>query len=800
MKPNTQCARCEAAMPAQTPEGLCPKCLLAAGFLSDDSNSTTIQAPAAAEAETQGGEIGAKPSPRHVENRVLVAGSKVKYFGDYEMLEKIAQGGMGVVYQARQVSLNRVVAVKMILSGQLASETDIKRFHQEAEAAANLQHPNIVAIHEVGEHEGRHYFSMDFVDGPSLATGAKSGPMPAIDAAALVKTLAEAIQYAHQRGILHRDLKPHNVLIDSRGVPRITDFGLAKRLEQDSGLTTEGSVMGSPSYMSPEQAAGRQDLTGPTSDVYSLGAILYELLTGRPPFCGKTAMETVRQVIEHDPVPPSKLNAKVPADLETICLKCLEKRPEQRYSSARLMAEELERFLKHEPILARPASAARKAGARMQRHPWIITALLAVVVLGVSGLAFGFWDQSRHLVWLQTHTVPAKSEDEAWFVVSTVLVIVFGAIGVAPGFFFDFVDRKRRRFALRNRHLKIYAGFGLFALAVAVNFTLALVHEWIWHGLDRDEQTKLPMFALACFSCAWFGGLLLLNVVKEYRSLQFGVERKDEEVLFPPVPKEVMITLGQRRAVNLMMLAGFMSWAVITQSTALLARQAIAASFLFMNSLFVAVAIPAFFLWRGTRNAGKHALFFGAVLSLVFAGMGAFKLSHDPIFQGTFHLPDAPWIASGLGLALGVFIEWAIRRARALKNADTTAETVRYNPWVMANEGPLALLLPGYFLLLLANRFWSGSVEHSWHYTALFTAVMLMEITLFRQASGPERQARGQTITVCVVITLASCLGLSLNQIMREVLAGSLLGASVLGFAAWKNQQLQARALRANSP
>jgi hypothetical protein len=480
-------------------------------------------------------------------------------------------------------------------------------------------------------------------------------------------------------------------------------------------------------------------------------------------------------------------------------LKCLEKRPEHRYSSARSLAEELERFLKHEPILARPASATRRAGAWMQRHPWMITALLTVVVLGMSGLAFGFWDHGRYLVWLQTHTVPVKSEDGAWFVVSTVLVMVFGVIGVAPGVFFDFVDRKRRRFALRNRHLKIYTGFGLFAVGVAVNFTLALVHEWIWHGLDRDEKMKLPMFALACFSCAWFGGLLLLNVVKEYRSLQFGVERKDEELLFPPVPKEVTITIGQRQAANLIVLAAFMSWVVITQSTAVLARHAIAATFLFMNSLFLAVAIPAFFLWRGTRNAGKHALFFGAVLSLVFAGMGVFKLSHDPIFQGTFHVPDAPWIASGLGLALGVFIEWAIRRARALKDANTTAETVRYNPWVMANEGPLALLLPGYFLLMLANRFWSGSVEHSWHYTALFTAVMLMETTLFRQASGPERQTRSQTITVCVVIALAGCLGLSPNQIVREVLAGLLLGASVLGIAAWKNQQLQTRAVRAKS-
>ncbi len=268
----------------------------------------------------------------------LVAPTNIKYFGDYELIDEIARGGMGVVYKARQTSLNRIVAVKMILAGQLATEADIRRFHTEAEAAANLQHPNIVAIHEVGEHEDRRYFSMDYVEGQNLAALVREGPLPPSRAAELVKTIAEAIQYAHQRGILHRDLKPQNVLIDEHGRPHVTDFGLAKRQGADSDLTQTGAVMGSPSYMPPEQATGGHDQVGPQSDVYSLGAILYQLLTQKAPFLGETSLATLQKVVQEDPVPPSKHNPQTPPDLETICLKCLEKKPERRYSTARALA------------------------------------------------------------------------------------------------------------------------------------------------------------------------------------------------------------------------------------------------------------------------------------------------------------------------------------------------------------------------------------------------------------------------------------------------------------------------------
>src|SRR5271165_6098558 len=291
---------------------------------------------------------------------------------------------MGVVWKARQSTLNREVALKMIRAGTLASPDEVARFLREAEAAANLQHPNIVAIHEVGEYDGQHYFSMDLVDGRDLGALAAEGPLAPQRAARYVKIIAEAIHFAHQRGTLHRDLKPQNVLIDAADQPRITDFGLAKLMKDDSRLTQSGVVMGSPSYMPPEQAAGRTGDIGPASDVYSLGAMLYELLTGQPPFRGATAMATLRDVMESEPAAPRRLKADIPPDLETICLKCLEKSPAARYPTARALSEELDRFLKGEPIQARPASAVRKAVSWVRRRPGVLAALATLAIVTLS--------------------------------------------------------------------------------------------------------------------------------------------------------------------------------------------------------------------------------------------------------------------------------------------------------------------------------------------------------------------------------------------------------------------------------
>jgi len=300
----------------------------------------------------------------------------VHYFGDYELLGELAHGGMGVVYRAPQVSLKRVVALKMILTGKFANEAEVQRFRVEAEAAANLQHPNIVAIHEIGEHEGQQYFSMDYVQGPNLAAVIQGKPLAIRRAAELAKAMAEAIHYAHQRGVLHRDLKPQNVLVDERDQPRITDFGLAKQKENESGLTQTGAVMGTPSYMPPEQAVGRQDLIGPQSDIYSLGAVLYEMLTGRPPFKAENSVATLRQVVDAPPMRSTKLNEEVPLDIETICLKCLEKEGPARYATARALAEDLDRFLRQQPILARPIMSAVVCGFGV----WLLFMTIAAVV------------------------------------------------------------------------------------------------------------------------------------------------------------------------------------------------------------------------------------------------------------------------------------------------------------------------------------------------------------------------------------------------------------------------------------
>ena len=336
-----------------------------------------------------------KPMGRDKATRSIgQAGATVCYFGDYELLEEIARGGMGVVYKARQISLNRIVALKMILAGQLACDEDVKRFHAEAEAAANLDHGGIVPIYEVGEHDGQHYFSMGYVEGPTLADKLREGPLSPHEAARLTRSVSEAVAFAHQHGVIHRDLKPANVLLDPDGHPRVTDFGLAKRVAGDSNLTATGQVLGTPSYMSPEQAAGKTALVGPLSDVYSVGAILYELLTGKPPFRAATPVDTLIQVLDNQPVSPRLLNPQVPHDLEIICLKCLEKEPPHRYESAQELTDDLDRFLQGELIhassinlLGRATRALMHSQHEEHFHGWGLALILMGVIIFLAHVA-----------------------------------------------------------------------------------------------------------------------------------------------------------------------------------------------------------------------------------------------------------------------------------------------------------------------------------------------------------------------------------------------------------------------------
>lgn len=392
------CGECGASLPEYWPKGLCPQCALSGAL-----DMSQERGHAAAKTLIIDADDLKSPGSK-------VEAQRLGCFGDYELLEEIARGGMGVVYKARQTSLDRIVAVKMILAGPLAGKEFVQRFRTEASAAAILQHPNIVAIHDVGVHEGRHYFSMDCVEGQNLAQLVGSQPLPASKAARYVELISRAIHYAHERGILHRDLKPSNILIDAASdQPRVTDFGLAKRFGVPSSggpgpaaagtpnwdITVSGQVLGSPNFMPPEQAGAKRGQVGRPSDVFALGGILYYLLTARAPFQADSLEHTLAQVLSAEPVSPRLLNPSLPEDLETITLKCLEKEPSRRYQTAQELADELSRFLRHEPIHARPLTAPEKLWRWGRRKPALASLIVLLHVVGAAGLTGIVWQWRR---------------------------------------------------------------------------------------------------------------------------------------------------------------------------------------------------------------------------------------------------------------------------------------------------------------------------------------------------------------------------------------------------------------------
>jgi serine/threonine protein kinase len=362
------CRKCGATIPPDSPQQSCGACLLETGLglLADEPVAgVDSSAEASAKADDPG-----------------CASPMLMDFGDYELLEQIGRGGQGVVFRARQKSLNRTVALKIIGLGQWATKAHLKRFRLEAEAAARLEHPGIVPIHEVGERDGSCYFSMKFVEGGQLDEVAKREPMAIRPAVELIAKVARTVHYAHEHGILHRDIKPGNILLDAKGEPHLTDFGLARLVESESSVTHTLDVLGTPSYMAPEQAVGNNAHVTSATDVYGLGAVLYQLLTGQPPFAGGTTYETIKLLLDTEPRQPRLLNPKIDRDLSTICLKCLEKDPKRRYSSALALAEDLEHWLRHEPILARRTGILVRGKKWVRRNP--TSAVLAVALVALA--------------------------------------------------------------------------------------------------------------------------------------------------------------------------------------------------------------------------------------------------------------------------------------------------------------------------------------------------------------------------------------------------------------------------------
>jgi serine/threonine protein kinase len=375
------CRKCGAKIFSDAPEGLCARCVLKTALtMPPEASVAGVADPGGMDKLSTGDATAARDGKKATRAAELLG-----ELGDYELLEEIGRGGQGVVFRARQKSLNRTVALKVISLGQWASKAHLKRFRLEAEAAARLEHPGIVPIHEVGERDGSCYFSMKFVEGGQLDEVARREPMPIRRAVELIARVARTVHYAHEHGILHRDIKPGNILLDAKGEPHLTDFGLARLVESESSVTHTLEVLGTPSYMAPEQAVGNNAAVSSVTDVYGLGAVLYQLLTGQPPFAGGATYETIKLLLDTEPRQPRLLNPKIDRDLSTICLKCLEKDPKRRYSSALALAEDLEHWLKHEPILARHTGIFARGGKWVRRNP--SRALLAVSLVALAAAA-----------------------------------------------------------------------------------------------------------------------------------------------------------------------------------------------------------------------------------------------------------------------------------------------------------------------------------------------------------------------------------------------------------------------------
>ncbi len=469
-----------------------------------------------------------------------------RIFGDYELLNEISRGSMGVVWKARQLSLNRIVALKAVSAGVLATTEDVARFRAEAETVAGIRHPNVVSIYEIGEHEGVQFFSMDYVEGRTLESMVQAAPLAPREAARILRTVAEAVHFMHMHDVMHRDIKPLNIIMDNWGRPVLLDFGIARDLSSKSRLTQTGVVMGSPCYMAPEQAERTSENIGPHTEVHALGVTLYQLITGAVPYSGTTAEETLMNVVRWTPKPPTELVPTIPYDLETIVLKCLEKSPPRRYTTAQDLADDLDRFLNGLPVLARRAKLGRRVLTWLEQHPWTLFWTTYTTTNVFFAAAFGLWEKTLYLSSKLTQHTAAAIEPPlgVWtrltgfeFFSAMVGMVLCSVMIRAAAYGLRITDAivrpdmmtTRSRRAVPGYVLKLSVFVALVGGVQGMRSFMGFIEIGIWKQTWRWEQLVLETYALAM----WSVGLLGM-VWRFYRAQHLGTPIPNEVSSLPP--------------------------------------------------------------------------------------------------------------------------------------------------------------------------------------------------------------------------------------------------------------------------
>lgn len=487
MKQISICPVCDTSIPAELTSGLCPKCLLhdVATQETDTSNDASTR------------DFSRTMDPGTSTNSGQITPGEI--FDEYELIEEIARGGMGVVYKARHRQLNRVVALKMILSGQLASADDVERFHREAAAAANLDHPGIVPIYEIGQCDGRHFFSMKLIEGGSLSQQLASIARDQRSVVSLIEKIARAVHYAHQRGVLHRDLKPGNILLNESGDPLITDFGLAKQVEGDSHLTQSGAIVGTPAYMPPEQAAAEKDITT-AADIYSIGAILYQALCGKTPHQAQSPFEMLMQVLKADIVSPREVDRKIDRDLDLVCMKCLQRDPNLRYTSAGALADDLNQWIEGKPVSVKPPSIASVVTTVFYNN---IRSVVGAAVIGASaGLFLGLgalfrgaarnFGPSKDLDLQELYdAMPSIERTDLWFTnvpehICTAITMSAPVILILLGLVLVILTRPKTR----QQAITISLVAGLLMTITSFAFSIGIISMWAMSDTTLSQDIE----------------------------------------------------------------------------------------------------------------------------------------------------------------------------------------------------------------------------------------------------------------------------------------------------------------------